>query len=160
MKKIRYKVEVEITGQDADKKDISKTIQDYFENPEPLIARKEAINRLFSYLDVMKQAKVLGQPIYFDFMEYFNDKSIVEYKLPNFHLLICYQDKENNWTEFDECPLWSKVMLETRDEQLEELEIELNFYKENNYKYDTPVLMKGEEKTYSILPDSPILYSE
>ena len=61
--KLKYKVQISLTGIDKENKQIDKTIEEYFLDSNPIVARQQAISKLNSYIDIFDDAKNSGQLI-------------------------------------------------------------------------------------------------
>jgi hypothetical protein len=120
-------------------------------------ARKEAIRKLYSWQDIFRQAKEEGNNIFYSLSKVFEERKVTEFQVPTLHLYVCYRNEKGEWDLDDEFALYGKVLIETEDEQLDELQLELEFYKENKYEIEKPEFKTFEGTQYSILPNSPLM---
>jgi hypothetical protein len=150
-------VQVEIIGLTETEEEIRKDIPEYFENENPLTARKAAITKLYDWQEIFRQAKELGNSIFYSLSQGFEERKAIEFHVPTLHLYVCYQNEKGEWDLEEEFALYGKTLLETEDEQLDELHTELEFYKENKYEIEKPEVKTFGGTKYFILPDSPLM---
>jgi hypothetical protein len=150
-------VQVEIIGLTETEEVIKENKEEYFEDENPLTARKNAIRKLYSWQDIFSQAKGQGSSIFYSISRVFEERKATEFQVPTLHLYVCYLNEKDEWDLDNEFALYSSVLLETEDEQLDELQLELEFYKENKYEIEKPEVKSFDKATYLILPNSPLM---
>ena len=152
--KLKYKIQINLTGIDKDNKQIDKVIEEYFVDSNPIVARQKAISKLNSYIDIFDDAKNSGQPILETWTTAF-DENLKDFQISSFELFYC---PSHNGLSFDEFPLYSYTLLETEDELYTELKDELTFIKKEfpEIQVDTTTFQL-DGNLYLFIKDTPIM---
>jgi hypothetical protein len=101
-----------------------RNVEIIFDNENPLLSRKEAIERYNSYLDIFKEGNnQVNIKNWFEILK----GNVENYTIPTMNIYFC----ENKNSENDLVLFGS--LLETFEERMEELVDELNFYKSTNF---------------------------
>ena len=152
--KLKYKVQVNLTGIDKDNKQIDKVIEEYFVDSNPILSRQQAISKLNSYIDIFDDAKNSGQPILQTWNTAF-DENLNDFQIPSFELFYC---PSQDGLSFKEFPLYSYTLLETEEELYTELKDELTFIKKQfpDIQVDTDTFQL-DGNLYSFIKDTPIM---
>ena len=152
--KLKYKVQISLTGIDKENKQIDKTIEEYFLDSNPIVARQQAISKLNSYIDIFDDTKNSGQLILKKWGTAF-EENLTNFQIPSFELFYC---PSHDGLSFDEFPLYSSILLETEEELYTELKDELTFIKNQfpNIQLDTATF-ELDGNLYLFIKDTPIM---